>query len=82
MLDRLISGVSTLYVLVLIGRWVVETFMSQHQNSGWFLMIRDITEPILATIRKLVPSFNGIDFSYLIGIIAVKILAKLLMIIV
>jgi uncharacterized protein YggT (Ycf19 family) len=69
---------ATIYIIILIVRWVIEMFLTQYQNTGWFLKLRDLTEPLLAFIRKIVPSFQGIDFSYIIAIIGVKAVAKLL----
>ncbi|MFC1585838.1 YggT family protein [Fibrobacterota bacterium] len=78
MIRTLLDWSANLYIVILIGRWVIETFITQYQNTGWFLKIKDITEPVLEAIRKLVPPYKGIDFSYLIAIIGVKVVVKLL----
>jgi uncharacterized protein YggT (Ycf19 family) len=79
-MSSLLNFLANLYVAILIVRWAIETFITQYQNTGWFLKLRDITEPVLITIRKIIPPFRGIDFSYLIAIVAVKLLAKLLIV--
>ncbi len=78
MIRNLLDFLATLYVIVLILRWLVQTFIPQYQNTGWFLKVKDITEPLLAAIRKIIPPYKGIDFSYLIAVLGVLILTKTL----
>ncbi len=78
MIRNLLDFLATLYVIVLIFRWLVKTFIPQYQNTGWFLKVKDITEPLLVAIRKIIPPYKGIDFSYLIAVLGVLILTKLL----
>jgi uncharacterized protein YggT (Ycf19 family) len=74
----LIHLISWVLIIILVTRWVVSGILTQYENTGWYLQIKDATEPLLAGIRKLVPSFAGFDFSYIIAIVAIRLAAKVL----
>ena len=81
MVRYLISLAANIYVIILIARWVIEMALPQFVNTGWFLKVRDITEPLLEWIRKLVPPVKGIDFSYLIAVIGVTLTSRIIIMI-
>jgi|GEM_PF-6041078 len=69
----LIDTAGDVLIIVLIFRWVVESFIVEWQATPWFLKIRNITEPLLAFCRKSVPPVQGIDLSYIVAILGVKV---------
>ena len=75
MIRTLLDWAAVAYIIILIVRWAVEAFFHQHQNTGWFLKIKDLTEPLLDVIRKMVPPYKGVDFSYIIAIFAVRVIS-------
>ena len=73
MVRTLLDWAASLYMIVLLVRFVVERFLPQYHSTDWLAKIRDVTEPLLGAIRKAVPPFQGIDFAYLIAIVVVRI---------
>ncbi len=69
----LLNNLITFYCLLLIARWVVENFLTDYEATGWFLKIKDFTNPVVNLVDKLIPSFNGISFTYIIAIVGVKL---------
>ncbi|MBF0430660.1 MAG: YggT family protein [Fibrobacteria bacterium] len=78
MIRFLLKWAVNIYIIILITRWVVEGFFPQYTNTGWFLRIKDVTEPLLEKIRGLVPAYNGFDFSYIIAIAGLKLLSLII----
>ena len=66
------------YILVLISRWLIELIMPQYENTGWFLKIKDITEPLLNMIRNMVPKLGNFDISYIVAIIGIRISSNII----
>ncbi len=80
-MGKLIEFAANIYVLLFLVRWVVEGLLSQYQNSGWFLRIKDVTNPVLNIARRYLPTMQGFDFSYIVSILAIKVIAKLIVVI-
>jgi len=74
----LIEKAATIYILVLIGRWFIEFLLPQYVNTGWFLKIKDFTEPLLNMIRNVIPRLGNFDVSYIVAIIGIRVASKLL----
>ncbi len=85
MTNLLISTVSILFTLLywfIIIRVILSWFGPNIDDPRWrsvLQLIYNITEPILAPIRNLLPTGNiGIDFSPFIAIIALSIIRSIL----
>jgi len=78
MIGNILEWMANVYAVLFIARWLIEMLFVQQTNSGWFLTLRDVTNPLLEAVRKAVPPFNGIDFSYLICIVGVGILGRII----
>lgn len=78
MFAKLIDLITTLYACLFVARWVIDTFFQQQQATGWYLKIKDATEPVLSWVRQLIPPFKGFDFTYIIVIVGIKLIARLL----
>jgi YggT family protein len=48
------------------------------EGSGLSRILVDITEPILAPIRRILPPLGGLDLSPLVAIILINVLSNLL----
>ena len=63
---------------LIIGRVIISWIRPNPSNKTWRELIRfvyQVTEPILAPIRRLLPTSNmGIDFSPIIAIFALSII--------
>ena len=77
-MDWIIDKAATLYILIIVARWLIELVTPQYVNTGWFLKIKDITEPLLKMIRNLIPRLGNFDFSYIVAIIGIRLTSNLL----
>lgn len=75
-LIQLLDEMLTLVIFVLIARAIL-SFVSQG-NSPIEYVLAQLTEPMLAPIRKRIPPAGGLDFSVLIAIVALTFLSKLI----
>ena len=65
-----------LWVAVLI-RALMSWVMPQ-ESGGFSRLLWDITEPVLAPIRRVLPPLGGIDFSPLLAIILINLIENVL----
>jgi YggT family protein len=66
---------STVLVIAIIIRALMSWIMPQ-DSSGLTRVLLDITEPILAPIRRVLPPVAGIDFSPLLALILVQLVSS------
>lgn len=82
MLIWLVSTIFTVINWLIIFRVIISWVRPDVNNKQWRKFLRivyNITEPILAPIRRLIPTANiGIDFSPLIAIFALQIIRNFL----
>jgi YggT family protein len=75
-IDGLLLTLLNIYSFVLFGRaimsWFDPTFSSQIGR-----LIYDVTEPVVAPIRQVIPSIAGLDLSIMVAIFLVVILQRL-----
>ncbi len=81
----LINTVITIYIWILIAQvvlsWLVTFKMVNTQNqivNQIGLVLYRLTEPVLGPIRRILPSFGGIDFSPIVAIIALIFIEKVI----
>jgi YggT family protein len=67
-LVRLISAVINVFTFLIIAR-AIGSFFIRDWSSGIPRFLFDVTEPVLAPVRRILPAFGGIDFSPLIVIL-------------
>ena len=67
---------NVLWIAILI-RALMSWVMPQ-EGSGFSRVLRDITEPILAPIRRILPTVGGIDFSPLLAIVLIQVIVNVL----
>lgn len=68
---------STVLAFAIIIRALMSWFMPG-DGSGIMRVLFDITEPVLAPIRRVLPPVGGIDFSPIVGIVLVQLIGALL----
>ena len=72
----LINAAVSLFTLLIIVNSIVSFFLSPFHPIRSALF--KILEPMLAPIRKVIPSANGLDFSPLILIILLQVISAIL----
>jgi YggT family protein len=80
MIAILISFIQTLaYILnILILIRVLLSWIPAAQNNRLAVLIFEITDPIIAPIRRLIPSLAGLDFSPLIALLFISMAEQVL----
>lgn len=63
-------------VWMIIGRCIL-SFIPHNPYQPVIKFIYDVTEPIMAPFRRLLPAAGGIDFSPIIAVLAVSLVQKL-----
>ncbi len=76
-LARWISTLITLYQWILIGRVLISWIdpHGRYQISRW---LYELTEPVLAPLRRYVPPFGGLDLTPFIAFLLLDVLERLL----
>ncbi len=77
MLIYLINILFRLYYYLIFAR-IIMSWVQPPMHNEYFRKFADfvyrLTEPVLGSIRELLPSFGGIDFSPIIAILALQII--------
>lgn len=75
-IDGLLISLLNIYSFILFGRaimsWFDPTFSSQIGR-----ILYDVTEPVIAPIRQVIPPIAGLDLSIMVTIFLVVILQRL-----
>ncbi|MGI5879813.1 MAG: YggT family protein [Syntrophomonadaceae bacterium] len=66
-----------LLIYLVIGRCIL-SFIKHNPYQPIIKFIYDITEPVMAPFRKLIPATGGIDFSPIIVILALSLAQKII----
>lgn len=73
----LINIAFTVLVWIIIGRCIL-SFVNHDPYQPVIKFIYDVSEPIMAPFRKLIPPTGGIDFSPIFAVLALSLLQKLI----
>lgn len=73
----LLINLLTLYSFILFGRAIMSWFDPSF-SSSFGRILYDITEPVIAPIRQVIPPIAGLDLSILVTIFLVSILRQLI----
>jgi YggT family protein len=65
-----------LYSLIVVAAVVVSWINVPRENPA-VRLLQQLTEPVLAPIRKVLPPLGGIDFSPVVLLIGLRVLASL-----
>ena len=77
MIDRLIFVINNLfqiYFWLILVRCLLSFMPSINWSAQPFAALRDVTDLYLDIFRKLIPPFNGIDFSPIVAVIVLQLL--------
>lgn len=77
---NLISQLINLYVLAIFARSILSFFPIRYDSplAPVVRILHQLTEPVLAPIRRMLPPMGGLDLSPLVVIIGLQILAGIL----
>lgn len=71
-----INALSQLLVLLIIVSVILSYFMDPyHPVRSW---INSVVEPMLAPLRRVIPSVAGLDFSPIVLIILIQVIANVI----
>ena len=70
---RLVSAVIQLFVFLVVAR-AIGSFFVRDWSRGIPRFLWDVTEPVLAPVRRVLPPMAGLDFSPLVVIILLQVL--------
>jgi YggT family protein len=68
-----------LFQFVLLARVLLSWFPNVDRSNPLIKLVYDITEPVLAPIRNLLPQTSFIDFSPLIVILIISVISNVLL---
>jgi YggT family protein len=66
-----------LYSLVLLAS-VVLSWVELSPDNPFVRVVRQLTEPVLQPVRRLLPAMGGFDFSALLVLFAIRLLQRFL----
>ncbi len=76
-MTQILSLAIDLYFFALLGT-VIVSWVAPHSDHPVVAFLHRITEPVLAPIRKVLPSAGGLDFSPLVVMLGLQLLKRLL----
>lgn len=85
MIGFVLGWLLTLFILVLIGRMIIDWAMVLNARGSWVYPVRrfthGVTEPVLAPVRRVLPPVRfgavGIDLAFTVVFIAAIILRSI-----
>jgi YggT family protein len=57
---------------------VILSWINLPDDNAFVRVVRQLTEPVLAPLRKVLPTAGGFDFSPIVALIAIRLLQRLL----
>ena len=78
---QIISLLFTIFYIILLARVLLSWVRVSPYDPTWGPIIRfihQITEPLLAPIRRLLPATGGLDFSPIIAFFLISLLERLI----
>ena len=77
---QIICAVANIYVLIVVAR-AISTFFPISSGSTLLPVVEflyKVTEPVFAPIRRVLPTMGPFDFTPLVVLIGVQVLARIL----
>lgn len=78
MLASLLRAVVDLYVLLLLGR-AIASWLPLDRDSAPLRFLHELTEPVLAPLRRVLPTAGGLDFSPVVALLLLEVVRRLLL---
>lgn len=76
-ITELLLNILSIYSFVLFGRAIMSWFDPGFRSTLGRILY-DITEPVVAPVRQVVPSLGGLDLSIMVTLFLILILQRLL----
>jgi YggT family protein len=76
---NILGALIQIYTVVIIVRAVFSWLPPENRENEFYRFIFSITEPALRPLRQLLPGSGRIDFSPLVAIVLLQILARALL---
>jgi len=76
-LIQIINMAFQVLIWLIIGRCVL-SFINHNRYQPIIKFIYDVTEPVMAPFRRILPMSSGIDFSPLLAVLAIELVRELL----
>ena len=73
----LVQWAATLFSILVFAR-VIISWMGRGSAHPLVLLVYRLTEPVLAPVRSVLPSFGGLDFSPVLVLILIQVLERVL----
>lgn len=77
MIADLLRTLIDVYALIILVR-VVLSWLPVDHGQAWVRFIVDVTEPLVGSIRRVVPPFGGLDFSPLLAMLLLQLMRNFL----
>lgn len=73
---QIVNVAFNVLIYLIIGRCLL-SFIRHNPYQPVFKFVYDVTEPIMAPFRKLLPSAGGVDFSPILAVLALSLVQRL-----
>ena len=77
-LATVINVIYYVFVIALLVRMIL-SFVGPYKYEQVWRVVRDLTEPVLAPVRRILPPMGGFDFSPLIVLLVADFLRRILL---
>ncbi len=78
-IPRAINSVLTLYMLIILLRWL-GPWLSLGLERGFLRLIPRLTDPLLKWVRGLLPPAGPLDFAPLLSVVGVWLLREIILV--
>ncbi|MGQ0824076.1 MAG: YggT family protein [Actinomycetota bacterium] len=77
---EVLCALITVYWLILIARALMSWFPIRPGSpfASVFLIVRDLTEPVLAPVRRVIPPIGMFDISFLVVVLGLGIVREVI----
>lgn len=73
---QIVNTAFNVLVWLIIGRCIL-SFIRHDPYNPLIKFVYDVTEPIMAPFRRIIPATGGIDFSPIIAVLAISLIQKI-----
>jgi YggT family protein len=73
----LIAAIRVYWIIILV-RCVFSWLPAERRSGDVYLFLLKLTEPVLAPVRRVLPSTGGLDFSPLVVLLGLSVLVRML----
>ena len=77
LLIDLVKLAATIFSILVFAR-VIISWLGRGSTHPLVLLVYRLTEPVLAPVRSILPSFGGLDFSPVLVLIGIQVLEQVL----